>query len=269
MNNVYNIDIDIIKKNYFDGKLTLKQIASHYGCTPHVIKTRLNGAGYKLRLPAHIPKYSHNQSFFSVPNVTNSYWAGVIAADGCILRRRGHTDTLSLDTHYNDISQLERFKTDIQFTGKISKYKQMRSIRINNANNLSFALEKNFSIIPRKTKRLCPPNITDERLIKAFIVGYIDGDGCIRIRKTPSGYNQIVLCIVGTHKLLDWIKKWFDKWVPIVKSGIKFENKGSVFSYTVVGNRANKLLTELKKVDMIRLNRKWDKTNEYELGLVK
>ena len=103
----------------------------------------------------------------------------------------------------------------------------------------------------------------NEFLIKSFIVGYIDGDGCIRIRKTPSGYDQIIINIVGTYNMLKWIRTWFNKWVPIVKSNIKFENKGSVYSYTVVGKRAFQILTMLNDCDIVCLDRKWNKINEY------
>lgn len=158
---------------------------------------------------------------------------------------------------------MERYKTDICFDGPTSKYGNMRSVRIYGANELSHALQENFNIIPKKTKILSPPNIKSEEHIKSFIIGYIDGDGYIRIRPTSSGNPQLLLNVVGTYELLNWIRQYFNLWVPIVKSEIKFENKGAVESYTVVGGRAYKLLTMLMECDILRLNRKWDRIHEY------
>src|ERR1035438_6643817 len=263
MNKIYDIDIETIRNQYFENNLTLKEIALNYGCDAHVIKSRLNEAGYTLRSASHIPKYSHNETFFDTPNVLNSYWAGVISADGCILQRVGVSDTISLDTHYKDICQLERYKNDIQFNGPILEYKNMRTIRIHKANKLSAALHENFNIVPRKTKILTPPNINSEDCVKSFIIGYIDGDGCVRIRGTSSGNPQILLNIVGTRSLLAWIREHFNDWVPIVRSNIKFEIKGDVCSYTVVGERAYKLLTMLRGCGIVCLNRKWNRINQY------
>lgn len=36
-----------------------------------------------------LKKYSYNDNYFRTPNLENSYWAGFIAADGCVYK--GHT----------------------------------------------------------------------------------------------------------------------------------------------------------------------------------
>jgi hypothetical protein len=76
--------------------------------------------------------------------------------------------------------------------------------------------------------------------------------------------KMTVLNIIGTYKLMNWIRSYFNNLIPIVKSKIKFENKGCVCSYSIVGIRALKILTEFKKIDILRLDRKWNKIDEYE-----
>jgi hypothetical protein len=262
MNEKFKIAKKELEHLYYNKKLPLKKICKKFGCSTNTIKNRMEKWNLDRRPPAHISKYFCNEDFFTTPNLKNCYWAGFIAADGCILDRERSQKTLDISVHEKDRIILCRFKNDINFNGKIfdktGKRKTMSSLRINSFDKTYVWLNKNFNITPRKTKTLAPPNLKHENLIKAFIIGYIDGDGCIRIRRNGKR-NQILLNVVGTFKLLNWIRLHFNKWVPIVKSKIKFERKGVVCSYTIVGTRALKILTELKKLDILSLDRKWDK----------
>jgi hypothetical protein len=121
---------------------------------------------------------SGDENFFSVPNILNSYWAGFIAADGCI--RGYHDHYLSLGLSKKDISHLEKFKRDLRLSNKITIYDKHNScITGLSSNKICDDLKNNFNITPRKSKTLKPPNIKNKTNILSFIAGYIDGDGSV------------------------------------------------------------------------------------------
>lgn len=113
-----------------------------------------------------------------------------------------------------------------------------------------------FNIIPRKTGILQPPNIKNIKQIKAYIIGYIDGDGCIRKRKSD---QLLILDIAGNYDILMWIKNIFEKIEPT-----KYDNKiiknaiANCYSYRISGQRANNICSELKKLPILKLDRKWN-----------
>lgn len=53
-------------------------------------------------------KIKHNTEFFKEPNTLNSYWAGFIAADGCIQQYKDNRQpTLAINLKSSDINHLE------------------------------------------------------------------------------------------------------------------------------------------------------------------
>ena len=60
-------------------------------------------------------KIFYNHHYFSTPNIKNNYWAGFIAADGCV-NKKGITFHLSI----TDIEHLKTLQNIVKHTGKIS-----------------------------------------------------------------------------------------------------------------------------------------------------
>lgn len=119
-----------------------------------------------------------------------------------------------------------------------------------------------YNIINKKSLTLEPPNIKDEDIIKAFIIGYIDGDGTICF----IGKNKYLkIGIVGTKSFLTWIKSYFDKWIPNTKAKKQIgpnTYSPNIYEYVVYGKRAKELILLLKSVEVDKMKRKWDKITE-------
>lgn len=65
-------------------------------------------------------KYSANNDFFAVPNNLNCYWAGFIAADGCVVESKNcKTKTLKIEITDSDREHLKKFADDVEFNGEI------------------------------------------------------------------------------------------------------------------------------------------------------
>lgn len=193
-----------------------------------------------------------DHSFFSEVNQLNSYWAGFIAADGCVNTGR---DRIEIVTHGDDALHLAGFKELIRTDNKLQ-------IRTDGCVKLAVTstqwredLEANFNIHPKKSLTLLPPSLKRAADRKAFITGYIDGDGHIGVKRdAKSSWGYIRIYIVGTKEVLEWIAK--EVGVPAA-----VRPKENVFAVEWAGWNAYKIYNDLWNPRLPILGRKWtDKT---------
>lgn len=216
-------------------------------------------------------KYNVNDSFFSEPNILNSYYAGFIAADGCIRSRQSEESKyLTFGLSIKDKEWIERFVKDIEFTGPITEYtfRERKYVRMSiNSKQICDDLEKNFNITPRKTATLIPPPLSDGNLIDAFICGYIDGDGAICFSESTKRNIQkkCAISIIGTYNLLEWINQRFDsindvisKNKPILSKG-GFSNNSNKTTYVlnISDKKARTVILHMAQYEIPLMKRKW------------
>lgn len=198
--------------------------------------------------------YRCDDTFFSKPNLINSYWAGFIAADGCVNDLSNRKNILQIAVHPKDVSLITRFKKDIKYTGNVKFYRNKTTnlvqIRIT-SDKICEDLKKNFNITPRKSLTLRPPKGLTKQQARAYLVGYIDGDGCISIDKK----NKVRLDILGTNKNL----MWFCKILNINTKYIYKRKSENVYRLVLTCNLATKVIKYLKQTKIPKLGRKWDK----------
>jgi len=225
------------------------------------IRAMANRLGLEINTQKSYGKYFYDTDFFSEPNIINSYYAGFIAADGCITQYSKKRYGLEIKIQKRDERILQNFKKDVHFTGPISfvkralpNYQDCVRIRISLDDRTLNDLKHHFNITPQKSNILKPPLINNINAL-SFIIGYIDGDGWI-------SKNPDVVGAIGTYDLLGWIKEKFDILVPnqhykISKVNYKYKNQGH---YIVEGERARNLVRNLNKINVpIKLERKWNK----------
>lgn len=123
-------------------------------------------------------------------------------------------------------------------------------------------LERNFCITPRKTFTLQPPTHLTRDLSLAFIVGYIDGDGCIFTEKPRTGHLRLGLHVVGTREMMLWVQSWFNAIAPSVHTA-NVNPYGKVWTYKIVGRKAEAVSQALFLLTVPRLNRKWIKASHF------
>jgi hypothetical protein len=202
-------------------------------------------------------RYNKNQLFFRNYTLQNCYWAGFLAADGCISKPTELQIILSI----KDIGHLRKFKKHIDYTGKIKTNKDICRLLICSKDIVN-DLGKNFNIYAQKTFNLLPPKLNGDFAL-AYITGYIDGDGCIGYYKHKKNknyiYNYYRLHITGTYNLLKWIS---DQLNLIYKSkfvchNISTRTNTSVYQYQIVANKAKAVLLRLNNVSVPKLERKW------------
>lgn len=203
-------------------------------------------------------KYTHDKHFFEIPNLTNSYWGGFIAADGSVSEKRAWV-TVALKEA--DREHLEKFRSDIGYDGNIYYHEgilngtvfRKSTIMIADAHRIIRDLACNYLITPKKSMILRPPiHLSDENQL-AYLKGYLDGDGHIR---SDGPRFRVGAC--GTYESIEWIKNWFDR-ISLPESGkiADVRRQGNIYVYEIAYGRAQRVLDYLRTVQTPHLRRKW------------
>ena len=207
-------------------------------------------------------KYHFNTTYFTEPTLENCYWAGFIAADGCI-----HDDRhWSIKLSKKDRGHLISFSESLEYDGPIyggeetlkanGKKYQSSTLFFSNSTKLIHDLKDNFGIEPQKSLTYSHPSgLTPEQAL-AFIKGYVDGDGHV---KTTG--KRIRIGATGTLETLTWIQEHFDRIAP-PRSPKKHAKPRKIkgcngYYYEVTYGRAEIIIAAMKELDTPELPRKW------------
>ncbi len=205
--------------------------------------------------------YGLNTAYFSEPTLRNSYWAGFIAADGCLT----HEGALRIALSTKDREHLERLKAEMSFTGPVRDgltstpdgREVTYSCLVVWSRDMLLDLKRNFNLVERKTLTLLPPYRLPDPLAEAFIVGLIDGDGSIH----TIDYSRptLRLDVAGTLSMVSWVREYFRRWcgTQIRLPRIQEYYGGTLYSLRLQGRNAERVAGRLLTVDVPRLYRKW------------
>lgn len=204
--------------------------------------------------------YHKNHTFFTTPNKINSYWAGFIAADGNI-SKKGNTLTLSLSA--KDKQHLQKFNSLVSTDYHIREFQAEKECGLCDYVTFSLSsqdwkcdLRQNWGINPNKTHTITFPVGLSIENTKAFICGYIDGDGCIYVDKKRK--NKIQLSICGTLEMLEGMKYFFETEGVIKFSGEQIYATKSIYTFMACGTTAIKVLDFLYDNHFPLMERKWN-----------
>lgn len=150
-------------------------------------------------------KYKVNTlKLFNIEDPNIWYIAGLIATDGYLAE---HPDSFEIDlTGDSEKELLEDIKNYLESTSSINKYGKSYRLKIC-AEGIREFLFENFNI-PFHSKTFevgVPQNIFNEDCAKAYILGCLDGDGCIR--------NNIVSICNGSFKFISGLKGIIERYL--------------------------------------------------------
>ncbi len=210
-------------------------------------------------------KYRVNEKAFSGRiNEEKAYWIGFLAADGYI----GKDKRLQLKLKKDDYKHIEKFKDFLGYNGIIEyrtsqlgknirrhglkKYYEIALLRVSNKNIWKDL--KKYGIINNKSLTLEFPSNISEDVLRHYIRGYIDGDGCWS--SDNKKYPTITLTIVSTKNFLFIINKIFLKY-NLVKQFNKIKKPSKIHALAFGGNKQIKKIAEwLYKDSIVYLKRK-------------
>jgi len=242
-------DTDLIVKLYESGK-SCDHISSLIGIKACTVRNRLLKNNIQMKSRGMYRQISVDDNAFSELTPSSCYWAGFIAADGNV--QQGNY--LNIKLKGIDAKHLEKF-------GQFSKFDGNVSIRHNEkwdyckiafrSRKIVDDLCENFSIIPNKSLVLQPPHIDDLELIRHFIRGYFDGDGCFYF-----GTKRKVMSFEiysGSKDMVVWILDNIKKCVKVGNPSVSRKGK-NVYRFQFCGNRQVVRIMEWLY---------WDNNNDY------
>lgn len=177
-------EIDFVKNNYME--MSTLDIAKILNRTKNAVQIKARRLGLK-KYP-----YTCNYNYFDdISTEEQAYWLGFLFADGWISKNKlSNAGVVGVELQYSDINHLKKFNKSISGNynitdrwrrctlGKNINYnkKHLCTLRIfsltmyNSLEKLGFTNENSYK---------CKIPQLKENLIKHFIRGFFDGDGCI------------------------------------------------------------------------------------------
>lgn len=234
---------------------TCKEIAVKLGKITHsAVYRRL----YRRGVEVNIKRSLFDHLYFSKINTEKkAYWLGFAFADATILDtvcKGNKMLALRFGLSIKDISHLRNFLKDIQSTNSVCICNRGKECRVS-LQSISLVRDMiKLGCTPRKSLTIEQMPVILQRLVRHFIRGYFDGDGCVCTDK--SGKN-LRLNILGTFGFLS------DIHYILRQNGIVFgrpHSNGNIYVIEGNGNqRAKKFYSYLYKKSTRYLVRKKDK----------
>lgn len=201
-------DIRFLSEHF--SEYSIQELADKLYRTPNSVKVKANKLGLK--------KYPYNcdYKFFSrIDTEDKAYWLGFISADGWVsINHDTNSGCLGIELQASDIDHLRKCNKSLSGNYKIVNRQSTYSISTNPDKVNDHCMLRIYSIslvrdlmklgvVPNKTYGMDLPIIPDE-LMRHYIRGYFDGDGCVRIRtrQTKKGAKRYPICdIVSYNKI--------------------------------------------------------------------
>lgn len=263
---VPNVIQEKIIHDYKNGSSVLS-LSKKYGYKYDKTQSIIRENNLKIRGNDFNSKKYHNDShiFDTIDTEEKSYWLGFLYADGCIMDT-GSNIRLSLAINVGDIEHLEKFKEFLNTDAPIHIYKSnygTEYCRIQILDKYLCGQLINKGVYIRKTEILTFPSFLDKSLVRHFIRGYIDGDGCITYHNLNKNKDKMVfaLKICSTKAMLLEINNYLprkNKNHPALEKRIK--NDVDNYSITYGGNlQVLNILNYLYDNANIYLKRKYER----------
>lgn len=259
---------------------TQKEISIIYKCSQKTISNILieNKISCRKRKDVfnNIKYNDTNLDFFKkIDSEKSAYYLGFLYADGCV-QIKNNAYMVSLKLKSNDQIIIEKFRNIMSPSSpiKISKNKDSENtysyFRINKKEICEQLIH--HGCVPNKSLILEFPTAIPNELIRHFLRGYSDGDGCIYANKlqktkTSKSYTNYIWKIVSTKMFTKKIELILKEQLDINCSQSLSRPKTNQITtvLSIGGNyQTMKLLDWLYKDATIYLPRKYDKYLEFK-----
>ena len=208
-----------------------------------------------------------NTVFDTIDTEEKAYWLGFMYADGYV-SKNGVTVELSLKG--DDREHLEKFrdflhnKNEVRMGKSKCEGKDFSRCRLTMTDKHFHDALIDKGCVPNKSLILTFPEMSvfnSEELVRHFVRGYVDGDGCVYLGQGYATFN-----IVGTKEFLDSIIQLYPNINFCKKHKDKRHPNYNTYFIVVGGKGAAKFGDILYKDASIYLQRKYDKflENRYD-----
>ncbi|MDK0928420.1 LAGLIDADG family homing endonuclease [Clostridium perfringens] len=253
---------------YKQGNISLTALSKKVGITRKTLTKYIKEAEITITNP--LKKYQYAEDYFEkIDTEQKAYWLGFIYADGSITE----CDTyMRLEIGIINKEHLVKFAECVGLPADVVKERktcakgvEYTSYRISvHSTKMCRDLCK-LGATPRKSLTLKFPENLRSDLIRHFIRGYFDGDGCVSHRELPSGNLQVRVNFVGTLDFLQSIQSFYWENHRIKPTKITKKNGQKAYSFEKTGSGAIQMLDSMYNNCSIALERKIKKHLAYQV----
>ena len=252
--------------NTIDYNKSVKELSKKYEIGIKSISNWIKEAGYEIYNSSH-HTYINETIFDVIDTEEKAYWLGFIYADGCIYSKEKRFELELAIKDYGHLLKFAKFlesrKTNpIKLHNNVKNGKLLKQCRIQFRSEHVWKALNDKGCVPNKTLILKFPDTSifaDKKLIRDFMRGYIDGDGCLYLYKRKKSY-PCLQCLGTKEFLLEFIQQ-----LPISYKNTKKINHPPKYKNTWslhIWKEAIQCLHFLYKDSSIYLDRKYQKYKE-------
>lgn len=184
---------------YFNSNISIRDLSAKYKINRALFSGYALGKGIDI----YNRKSKCNDRIFDLINTEEkAYWLGFLYADGNI-NKYNNSYSLELTLKEDDLEHIQKFKSFMCSENTISYREKQKAYRLSLGSKRIYERLIELGCIPNKSLILKFPNDNQvpKYLLKHFIRGYFDGDGCITIRQNVSSKTACI-SILGTKDFL-------------------------------------------------------------------
>lgn len=253
---------------------SLTKIGEKYGIERHSFSRRLKELGYEVI--NHQNKLKFNENIFDcIDTEEKAYWLGFIWADGYIDSSSLNSNKKSvynfeLSLKVDDVSHLEKFNkfmdhidNNVKISNTKCGEKVCKRCRWFITNKHLWNTLNTLGCTPQKSLTLKFPNesiFKSKDLIRHFIRGYWDGDGCLSWHNKE--HTDPSISVLGTEDMLEGIKRHIPE---LANRSLYLNNKNNEITKILSSEHkaAFKVINYLYSNSTIYLQRKYEIYQKY------
>jgi transposase len=256
---VVPVDEDAVANHYRLSRSS-SQTALAFNLTPSRVLRIVRDGGVPIVRRGGKRRYKYDPSFFDTYTPASCYWAGFLAADGCLVKSQGAHRTQVL-LQKEDQGHLRSFAKCAGSTHPVKIVKvggHEEAQLVVSSKEWWDALHAHFNLEKCKSLTLRPP---PRRLSKSmswhFMRGYFDGDGSVHDRRDSNGRASQMSVVSGSRRFMNWVKRL---WNCDAKVERRIAESGNpIFKLTVSGKTMRRIVKRLYRESLpkTRLERKF------------
>lgn len=242
----------------------LSKLGEKFGLkTLRAVSKILKDAGVEIYNTSH--HTSINEHIFdTIDTEEKAYWLGFMYADGCIYSKENRIELSLQDLDVNHLYKFAKFldskKEDFVKSYKNYKHGKYNRCRVSFRSKVVWEALNSKGCVPNKSLILTFPDesvLSDKSLIRHFIRGYVDGDGCLCYTKGKAEFN-----VLGTEEFLTGLMENLplDRKYPVYKKHKDTDKNFCIFNLWC--STAVRIMQYLYENATIYLDRKYEKYKE-------
>lgn len=236
-------------EEYLSSNLSIRELSIKYKINRGLFSGYALGKGIDI----YNRKSKCNDRIFDVIDTEEkAYWLGFLYADGNI-NKHNTSYSIELSLKEDDLKHIEKFKTFMCSDNKISYREKQKAYRISIGSRRIYERLTELGCMPNKSLILKFPTEEQvpESLLRHFIRGYFDGDGCLSLKHNITSTVPCV-SILGTGNFLSGIQK-------IYNGRLSKRDNENIYTLRFRKEEGNRFLRDIYTDSHIYLERKYNK----------